>query len=209
MKDLETHHILSASDVLALTETWLSPTRNYNLTLEHFNWERADRATCLSNQQLEKQSVAFQMHGGVMNYIRQGQNILESVHSVKGIEYLCLTLFNRIGGSRLNLVTVYKPPSQTLTTFLAVLKLALESDVNTDIPTIVCGDFNVDALSPKHDPLNQFFLHRGFVQIVPEPTHIQGSCLDHVYVNRREGVDIRVIPVTFSPHSAVQMLIPF
>ena len=97
LKDLQAHHILSASDVLALTETWLSPTRNYDLTLGNFNWERADRSTCLPEQQLSKQSATFQVHGGVLNYIRQGLDVTESSHSVKGVEYLCLTLHNPIG----------------------------------------------------------------------------------------------------------------
>ena len=43
------------------------------------------------------------------------------------------------------------------------------------------------------------------MQIVPEPTHIQGSCLDHIYTNRHDNVEVRVIPVTFSPHVAVQI----
>ena len=66
-----------------------------------------------------------------------------------------------------------------------------------------------DALSPRNNPLTISFQKRGFVQLVPEPTHIQGSCLDHVYVNRRNGVEVHVIPVTFSPHAAVQILCPF
>lgn len=209
LKDLGTHHILLASDVLALTETWLSPSRNYNLTLENFNWERADRSSCLSKQQLAQQTVNFQAHGGVLNYIRQGLNVLESSHSIKGVEYISLTLHNSIGDTRFNLVTVYKPPLQTLTNFLTSFKDALETDVNTDILTIVCGDFNVDALTSRQDQLTRFFHNRGFVQIVPEPTHIQGSCLDHVYINRHDKVEVRVIPVTFSPHSAVQILCPF
>ena len=208
LKDLQTHHVFLAADVLALTDTWLSPTRNYDLSLENFNWERADRASCFSEQQLSKQTTAFQAHGGVLNNIRQGLDVVETSHAVNEVEYIALTLHNSTGDTRLNLVTVYKPPSQTVTIFSPVSNV-LEIDVNTDIRTIVCGDFNVDALSPRNNPLTIFFQKRGFVQLVPEPTHIQRSCLDHVYINGHNGVEVRVIPVTVSPHAAVQILCTF
>ena len=48
--------------------------------------------------------------------------------------------------------------------------------------TIIIGDFNVDE--KDDDVLLQHFLANNMVQLVKEPTHIEGRTIDHVWVSK-------------------------
>ena len=77
--------------------------------------------------------------------------------------------------------------------------------MDNTVTTIVCGDINVDGLGSNEQQPFQKFRQYGFLQIVQEPTHLQGACLDHVYVRSPEELNYRVVPVSFSPHAAIQL----
>lgn len=204
-QDLCHHHHIMASNIISLTETWLTPSvQSQPLHIPNFDLKRADRMACYSHVQLSTQSSSFRWHGGVLNYIHDSLLAIASPHAVKGIEYLHISVFNSINNNILNVITVYRPPAQNIKQFLTQFRKLLNI-VNTDKPTIICGDFNVDAIAAKHHELFKICADKGFAQVVPEPTFIQGSCLDHVYCNKLHSVELRVIPVSFSPHAAVQL----
>ena len=47
---------------------------------------------------------------------------------------------------------------------------------------IMIGDFNID--SRDFDVLTQHFIENNLVQLVKEPTHIEGRIIDHVWVSK-------------------------
>ena len=90
-------------------------------SIDGFTLVRADRALCYSEGQLSKQTASFQRHGGVASYIKNQSTILESSHLVMDIE--CLRIVVQIpDGSMINIITVYRPPSQNLAEFLGSLQ---------------------------------------------------------------------------------------
>lgn len=77
-------------------------------------------------------------------------------------------------------------------------------------PTIVIGDFNVNFLKePNHNLIKAIKLDKNYIQIKKCSTHISGSCIDHVYIQRDVNYEIRTIPVPYSQHAAVRTKISF
>ena len=183
--NLKCHQILNSSDIITVTETWLDPNYQSLTSIDGFTLVRADRALCYSEGQLSKQTASFQRHGCVASYIKSQSTILESSHLVMDIEYLRIVV-QIPDGSMINIITVYRPPSQNLAEFLGSLQRVLATEVDNVVTTIVCGDFNVDGLDSTEQQLFQKFKQYDFLQIVQEPTNIQGACLDHVYVRNSE-----------------------
>ena len=202
--NLKCHQILNSSDIITVTETWLHPNYQCLMDIEGFTLLRADRALCYSEGQLSKQTASYQRHGGVASFIKNQCKILESSHLVTDMEYLRIVV-QISDGSKISVITVYRPPSQNLTQFVGSLQKVLATEVDKTVTTIVCGDFNVDGLGSNEQQPFQKFRQYGFLQIVQEPTHLQGACLDHVYVRSPEELNYRVVPVSFSPHAAIQL----
>ena len=78
---------------------------------------------------------------------------------------------------------------------------------NYDIQ-ILLGDFNIDYFE-KHDALNEVLSN--YNMIISEPTHVDGSLLDHIYVSKelQHDFDVRsfVKCVFFSDHDTVKIKI--
>ncbi|TNN44144.1 hypothetical protein EYF80_045663 [Liparis tanakae] len=92
----------------------------------------------------------------------------------------------------MNIVTVYRPPSQGPRIFKDRLQ-TLMTTLKTEKLTVLPEDFNFDLLdTPDHDIL-QLMAHHGFRQCVTGPTTDQGSLLDHVYVNQPVTVHVDVL----------------
>ena len=51
---------------------------------------------------------------------------------------------------------------------------------------LIVGDFNEDSLLNKR-PITTSLQSLGFTRIVSEPTHIQGACLDHIYIRNNQN----------------------
>ena len=47
---------------------------------------------------------------------------------------------------------------------------------------IIVGDFNIEARNT--DLLTHYFIQNHLVQLVTEPTHIQGRIIDHLWVSK-------------------------
>ena len=84
------------------------------------------------------------------------------------------------------LINIYRPPNpsnmETFRHFAQILTKHLDDGMDT----IICGDFNYNFLAETGN--NQLWMslrRKGFHQIVKEPTTINGTCIDHVYVRLR------------------------
>ena len=164
-------------DILAFTETWLSPSIDINeLLLHSYNTpERKDRAG--------------DNHGGVMIYVKDCLHYkrradLES----RNIESIWIELTNN--HKRILFGLFYRPPNSD-SNYLSDIEdskaLAVDSPGISDI--IITGDFNLNVLNPqtarKIDSVcTQFSLY----QSICEPTHFtenSSSLIDILLVNNK------------------------
>ena len=51
-----------------------------------------------------------------------------------------------------------------------------------NLPMLMVGDFNIDARDS--DVLTQYFMQNNLVQLIEEPTHIEGRIIDHMWVSK-------------------------
>ena len=78
---------------------------------------------------------------------------------------------------------------------------------STEKTTVICGDLNINYLKDPMNKVGAELINRGFRQIVKEPTHKEGSLLDHLYFHTPkedfEITDIFQHPLYFSDHDAI------
>ena len=71
---------------------------------------------------------------------------------------------------------------------------------------LILGDFNEDSLLNER-PITTSLQSLGFTQIVSEPTHIRGACLDHIYIRNNQNsfpnFDVLLSSVYFSDHDSI------
>ena len=153
------HAELFEFDILAFTETWLSPTDDSDdLLLQSYNRpERKDRVG--------------DSHGGVILYIKEGIRYKRRKDlEIRGIESIWVELANK--HKRILFGLFYRPPGSSINYYSDIensLNLAVDTDIS-DI--IVTGDFNFNVLHPTtlrkiEYFCTQFSLH----QSINQPTH--------------------------------------
>ncbi|KAK3083348.1 hypothetical protein FSP39_020499 [Pinctada imbricata] len=81
------------------------------------------------------------------------------------------------------IILLYRSPSLPLSLFMSDLKDLFSSLDVYQQRTIILGDFNVDALGDNYTQLSELMGRHNFTNINSVKTHIQGSCLDHVYLS--------------------------
>ena len=90
--------------------------------------------------------------------------------------------------------------------FLTILQ-NLQSEAN--IVHVILGDFNIDYLKSNADFLRNYL--DNYEMVVNTPTHISGSLIDHIYINKifLEKYKIRSQKqcVYFSDHEAIKVKI--
>lgn len=138
--------------------------------------------------------------GGIMIQAPQGMTPASLDTPSTVLEYTGIALHTH--QRTINIVTVYRPPSQGPRIFKDCLQI-LMTTLNTENLTVLLGDFNFDLLdTPDHDIL-QLMAHHGFRQCVTGPTTDQGSLLDHVYVNQPVTVHVDVVDTYYSDHDII------
>ena len=85
----------------------------------------------------------------------------------------------KLTSDELDIINVYRS-NNAGSTFTEDLQDLLEDPNNKT--TIVCGDLNFCAKKHPTHPIKLFLEKENFVQLVNDPTHIEGGVLDHVYV---------------------------
>lgn len=203
IKDLKADFILSRSDVICITETWLSSRHsNSSLKMDSFNILRVDRESCYNSDQIDNSKLPY---GGVCSYtsIQWSLQPLHDQNQDKGMEY---ELFKAERNSQSVLILhVYRPPWITLKDFTRNLLQVI--DKLDRLPTVIVGDFNVNIVKEPSNILLKALATKDFSQVVHSPTHISGSCIDHIYILKHTEAEARVIPVPYSQHAAIQVKI--
>ena len=98
-----------------------------------------------------------------------------------GIEVLCIDVDSSQEGHRV--VFLYRFSSVPQKSFLANIEAILKwLHKNRSRKLLLLGDPNIDLLKLPSSPLISMMEDFGLKQVVSEPTHRTGSCLDHSYL---------------------------
>ena len=185
MTDIQVDGVIMKSDVLCLTETWLTPETTMSLfQLPGFQCITASKGR----------------GAGVAVYVKN--NIAESAKSLSLVNANFQAV--RITLPCLDIIAVYRSPSSDV----KECTKAILAGFKRGQKTIVCGDFNVPIIPNKTNYLTGTLSSIGFQQLVSQPTHLQGNLLDHVYVNFQNGHWF-LHSTYYSDHDAICTIIPF
>ena len=139
---------------------------------------------------------------GVAIYVKDSmaRGITKKPESITNDAYQCL----KLTFGHFDLITIYRASGQVVESFVD----AVERGISMNRPTIICGDFNFDRRVANS--FTKMLVKHRFKQIVQEPTHILGNCIDHVYHNiplTVKKVNHRLHYPYYSDHEAVFVMI--
>ena len=77
-----------------------------------------------------------------------------------------------------NLVTLYRSQNGNQSN----LNGAINQIIDSKKPILILGDFNFCAMDNSSNLTKQFMIENNFIQLIHEPTHIEGNLLDHAYI---------------------------
>ena len=171
------HAELIDFDILAFTETWLSPTDDTDdLLFQSYNRpERKDRVG--------------DNHGGVLLYVKENIHYKRRLDlEIRGIESIWIELSNK--HKRILFGLFYRPPNSDINYYLDI-ENSLHLAIDTDIPDIiVTGDFNFNMLSPLTSrKIESFCTQFSFFQLITDPTHFtehSSSLIDILLVSNKD-----------------------
>ena len=164
MADILVDRVILNSDIICLTETWISPDTNPRaFSIPGFSCTTASKGR----------------GAGVAVYIRNsiGPSTKSTTFMSEDFQGIRTALHN------LDILTVYRSP----TSDIKECTTTIIKGINCSRNTFVCGDLNVPFLPRKSNYLSDALQTRGFQQLVTQPTHLQGHILDHVYVNFKKA----------------------
>ena len=173
------HAELFHFDILAFTETWLSPSLDTDdLMLQSYN--RPGRKDRVDDN-----------HGGVMLYVKE--TILYKRRAdleIRGIENIWIELINN--HKRILFGIFYRPPNSD-TNYFSNIEDSLALAVDTDIADIiVTGDFNLNVLNARTSrKIESLCSQFSFYQSIDQPTHFtenSSSLIDIILVRNKDNL---------------------
>ena len=167
--------------ILCLQETWLLESdEGQDYQLENFNCDFNSRG----------------FGKGIATYYKETFKIKESVCS----DHCQLSILT---SNHLNVVNVYR--SEKCKNLCELLK----TRVDMNIPSIICGDFNMNY-QDGNNKISRFFKDTmNFNQLVDQPTHDEGSLLDQVWISEHlnDRVSVKQTSVRYSDHDMLTISI--
>ena len=166
------------SDVVCLQETWLMPGEDPG------KYEVGGMIPLLNSEGLGK---------GIATYCT-------SPFKLK--QHYCLQdcQLTKLTSEKLEIINVYRSSE------CKVFEDELESLINIKLPTIVCGDTNINV-GAGSCRLMELMTNLGFNQLVTESTHDKGGCIDQVFINSSFNVTVEKTRVHFSDHDQLRIKI--
>ena len=163
MNHIQEDKILTRSDVICLSETWLlSDEFDENIQIEGFS--------------LHANGVG--RGKGLATYFKQ--NTFQHSKDIKEQHFQ----ISKLTSNSLDVISIYRSQEGKVNQLLKKIK----DMMNWDTTTLICGDINICYIS---DRSNNFILaleELGFKQLVKEATHIKGGLIDHVYIRDRSNI---------------------
>lgn len=89
---------------------------------------------------------------------------------------------SKLQSEKYDIICVYRSSDSVKTNQIDFLN-DLRSLICQGRKTFISGDFNFNALCPKQNYILKVLKTWNFVQMVKEPTHIQGGLIDHCYMS--------------------------
>ena len=80
--------------------------------------------------------------------------------------------------------------------------------IDVDVPIAIMGDMNENIFSKSK--LETFMVSKGFTQLIQESTYIQGSIIDHIYINqamKEKNVLTKIDSCYYSDHDVITLYI--
>ena len=155
-EDIKCDSHLITADVICLQETWLAPDSDQGNQFELESFQ------CHLN--------SYGIGKGIATYCTNDfsleRNIACSTHQV-----------TKVSGSDYVVINVYRSKTAN-NNFISVINELFEFDKTM----VLCGDFNYCFEQEGGHPVLKFLKDKKFRQIVSGSTHIEGRCLDHVYI---------------------------
>ena len=180
-------------DVMALSETWLNVPETVDARhQQEENYGLSGYKVCLTSQGRGK---------GLATYYKSDKfQLIQEInqHGVQIVKLRC---------NKFDFIHIYRSKSYSL----QILAYDLQALVDDHKMTIICGDFNENTI--KH-PDNAFFTvlrDKGFRNIVKNPTHDAGGCLDLLFYKKPKllgaVVRSRKFHIPFSDHDGIVILL--
>ena len=156
-------------DILAVTETWFNVNDDYE-----------SRKICPQGYKLVRKDRENKKGGGVAFLLGDGYNatVLPTEHFAS-FEHLAISVTS--GSNSARFVVIYRPPAQSLVSFIENFTKFLEDTALGGAPIVFAGDFNLHWDTPNDTYVRKFkeicdaF---GLLQHVESPTHVKGHTLD-------------------------------
>ena len=191
LDDIRSNSDMTASTVLAVTETWLKKDMDdATVTLEGYEVCRKDRSD---------------EHGGVAVYVKDNVtwNALETPTRIE----CCAVQVHPENEAPFIVAAIYRSPRFRTADFTPLLENLLDFLCNKGCPNVfVLGDFNENQLKEGNHPIMSVFAHYDFAQRVTSATTRYGSMLDLVFVRSTSyQCSTLVLPTYYSDHDAVQL----
>lgn len=176
-----------SSDVIVLTECWLSKQKLNLPTLDGYYSYKTERN--------------INQNDGLVVYIKN--NLQTTKEEPVSQDSNCLII--KINPDTV-VMAIYRPPSQNLDSFLGSLDTNLKY-LSSYKNIILVGDMNINIASGKTDAHAHSYLNicsfHGLLPAHYHTTHQSGSCLDHIILKSKNPSKTFVINSSLTDHQAV------
>ncbi|CAH0726207.1 unnamed protein product, partial [Brenthis ino] len=173
-------------DVIILTECWLDE----NTMIPTIPTYKAFNTHKIINQ-----------NSGVVVFIKDSWNAIVSEPDLKDANCLQIEILNLI-----TILGVYRPPCfRNISNFLFSLDTILSAQSNLHKILVLAGDINIDLLSSTCNQELEYLCltaEHGLHPAITKPTRAE-TCLDHVFVNKIQGVTGVVCCSDITDHDVV------
>ena len=188
----------SQFSVIAITETWLHSKSPPIFDIENYTLLRADRQKGRG--------------GGVALYIRKDLKYkLRQDFHIEGVEDLFIETIDTKFKNKV-IGVIYRPPSNSLETFLDNLDNCLEKITVENKDNYLVGDFNIDLSEPHNFPCHRFIdtlSSYAFHPHIDKPTRISNtsrSIIDNIFSNDLNSIRNGIIYYDISDHLPIFMI---
>ena len=166
-------------DIIALSETWISPDNLKLYPIENYKLYIANRTD-------------GRRSGGVVYYLRESIDVISNeIVSISGANVLrlrmkCPHLDDGLESTILTIYLLYKDWSWPKEEFVNSLEREIQNEMGGRV--IMIGDININLLNDdeSHEYLNTM-MSLGYLSLQNKPSR-EKSCLDHVFTNIDESL---------------------
>ena len=156
IEDVQVEYTLLKADIIHLCETWVKPGDD----LQRF--------------QLPGYQASFLSVGAGIGIVTYSKDMFEHRVDVINDRYQA-TMFS---SATMDSIHVYRSSNGSIPD----LRDDLKTLINKNKATIISGDFNICLEKDPNNLISRYLTDEGFIQMVTEPTHIDGGLIDHFYL---------------------------